>query len=290
MKKISLSSWAIPQQLEEFAAGIHKIGYDGVSLGGFKPYGAHPDLFDTPEKKAGLKKIFSDNSIIVADFAIDLWSLDFLTQTDQWMALYATFLDFAEDMDYRTIRIDTGSPPKLPEGMRYDAVKKRYIEKFKDMAKQAAAKDMLVVWEFEPGFILNEPANIIEVVKAVNEPNFKLLFDSCHAYNCVRGSRHIEAGKTLKGGILEFIEMAKDEIGLVHLIDSDGTLNETGTSTHAPFGQGYINFDEVIPALLDVANYKNDWWAIDLCEWPDAWAVAEDCFRFVDALNKKYCK
>ncbi|NLF28959.1 MAG: sugar phosphate isomerase/epimerase, partial [Clostridiales bacterium] len=69
-----------------------------------------------------------------------------------------------------------------------------------------------------------------------------------------------------------------------------GTLNETGTSTHAPFGDGYINFDEVIPALLNVGEYKCDWWAIDLCEWPNAWEVAEDCFKFVDALNKKYCK
>lgn len=76
----------------------------------------------------------------------------------------------------------------------------------------------------------------------------------------------------------------------MHLIDCDGTLNETGTSTHAPFGQGYINFDEVLPALMDVGGYKGDWWAIDLCEWPNAWEVTEECFKFVDALNKKYCK
>lgn len=82
--------------------------------------------------------------------------------------------------------------------------------------------------------------------------------------------------------------MAKDRIGLVHVIDSDGTLNETGTSTHAPFGDGNINFDEVIPAFLHEANYKGDWWAIDLCEWPNAWEVAEDCFKFVDKFNKKY--
>ncbi|OPZ69608.1 MAG: hypothetical protein BWY81_00360 [Firmicutes bacterium ADurb.Bin467] len=84
--------------------------------------------------------------------------------------------------------------------------------------------------------------------------------------------------------------MAKGRLGLVHLIDSDGTLNDTGTSTHAPFGQGYIDFDEVIPAILNVAGYETDWWAIDLCEWPNAWEVAEECFKFVDLLNRKYCK
>jgi sugar phosphate isomerase/epimerase len=84
--------------------------------------------------------------------------------------------------------------------------------------------------------------------------------------------------------------MCKDEIGIVHLIDSDETLNEANTSTHAPFGLGVINFDEAIPALLDKANYKADWWAIDLCEWPDALKVMADSKAFVDKLNEKYCQ
>ena len=98
-----------------------------------------------------------------------------------------------------------------------------------------------------------------------------------------------EEGCKLEGGIMEFIRMAKGRIGLVHVIDCDGTLNETGTSTHAPFGEGFINFDEVIPALLHEADYKGEWWAIDLCEWPDAWAVTAQCKAFVDKFNKKFC-
>ncbi|NLT98199.1 MAG: sugar phosphate isomerase/epimerase, partial [Christensenellaceae bacterium] len=74
------------------------------------------------------------------------------------------------------------------------------------------------------------------------------------------------------------------------LIDSDGTLNVAETSTHAPVGDGVIDFDVVIPALLDIAGYKGDWWAIDLCEWPDAWNATARCKAFVDALNEKYCK
>ena len=161
---------------------------------------------------------------------------------------------------------------------------------FKEMAKEAAALGFDVVWEFEPGFMINEPKNVIELVDAVDEPNFSLLFDTCHAYNCAMGHRHLEPGLKLGGGIMEFIRMCKDRIGLVHVIDSDGTLNDTGTSTHAPFGDGFINFDEVIPALLHEAGYQGDWWAIDLCEWPDAWAVAEDCYRFVDKFNRKFGK
>lgn len=291
MKKISLSSWAIPQPLPELVVGAKRIGYDGISLGGFPPFGAHPDLVDTQQKKDGLVKLFKDNNMEVADYALDMWKYDALKQTREWRAEYTRALKLAKELALTKImRIDTCTPPILPEGMTYDEVKAFFVKHFKEMAKEAAALGFDVVWEFEPGFMINEPKNVIELVDAVNEPNFSLLFDTCHAYNCAMGHRHIEKDMTLKGGIMEFVRMAKDRIGLVHVIDSDGTLNDTGTSTHAPFGEGHINFDEVIPALMDEAGYKGEWWAIDLCEWPDAWSVAEDCYKFVDAFNRKFSK
>jgi endonuclease IV len=138
--------------------------------------------------------------------------------------------------------------------------------------------------------MLNKPSEVVEVYRSVDEKNFALMFDTCHAHmSAVNGARHIGEKEILKGGIIEFIEMVKDMIGIVHLIDSDNTLHGDETSTHAPFGQGVINFDEVIPALLHKGNYRNDWWEIDLCFWPDAWNATEMCKKFVDQLNLKYC-
>jgi sugar phosphate isomerase/epimerase len=173
MKKISLSSWAIPMELPAFSEEIKKIGFDGISLGGFKPFGAHPDFYDTPEKRDALKKMFSKTEIEVADYAIDLWSINSLKSRAEWLALYDRFLEFADEMDFRLVRVDTGSEPILPAGMSYPEVKKQVVQNFKQMARKAAAKNIDVLWEFEPGFIVNEPANVIEVVKAVDEPNFK---------------------------------------------------------------------------------------------------------------------
>jgi hypothetical protein len=71
------------------------------------------------------------------------------------------------------------------------------------------------------------------------------------------------------------------------LIDSDGTLHDDETSTHAPFGDGVLDF----PALLTELNESgcpSDWWAIDLCFWPDAWAVTERCKQAVDGLNARF--
>lgn len=291
MKKISLSSWAIPQPLPELVKGAKEIGYDGISLGGFPPFGAHPDLVDTPEKKKALVKVFKDAGMEVADYALDMWKYDSLKKTREWRAEYSRALKCAADLGLTKImRVDTCTPPVLPEGMRYDEVKAFFVKHFKEMAQEAAGYGFEVVWEFEPGFIINEPANVAALTEAVGEPNFSLLFDTCHAHNCSLGLRHVEKGMALPGGIMEFIGMCRNKIGLVHLIDSDGTLNDTGTSTHAPFGQGHIDFDQVIPALLEVAGYKGEWWAIDLCEWPNAWEVAEDCYKFVSRLNRKYCR
>jgi len=298
MKKVSIGSWAYvfgafaddPILLPRLCEKLSELGFDGISMGGFKPH-AHPDLYDTPEKRKELKKLLADYNLEVADYAADTWSADSLKSNKDWMALYDNSLKFMADMGWKIIRIDSGAPPILPDNMSYEAVKDFIKEMFIKCAQHAADYGIQVVWEFEPGFIINEPKNIVEVVKDVGQKNFSLLFDTCHGHmSAVVGARHIEPGCTLEGGIPEFCEMIKGHVGLVHLIDSDGTLNVAETSTHAPFGDGVIDFDVVIPALLDIAGYKGDWWAIDLCEWPDAWNATARCKAFVDALNEKYCK
>lgn len=289
MKKVSIGSWAIPQDIHELCRGAKKLGFDGISLGGFAPYGANSHLLKTREEVDAYKKAFTDNGLSVADYAIDLWAFDALGQTEQWRAAYREALEFAASFGMTDIiRVDTDAKPALVPGMDYSSIKKFYIRNFKEMAKEAASYGFQVVWEFEPGFIVNEPSNVIEVVKGVEEDNFSLLFDTCHAFNCALGLNGIEP-EVLSGGIMEFIEKAKGYIGFVHVIDADGTLNHDNTSEHVPFGDGKIDFDRVIPALMEVGGYRGDWWAIDLCEWPDAWGVTEKCKQFVDALNEKFC-
>jgi sugar phosphate isomerase/epimerase len=66
--------------------------------------------------------------------------------------------------------------------------------------------------------------------------------------------------------------MCKDKVGLVHIIDNDGSLYAGFTSMHNAFGTGNIDFDRVMPALRDLANYNGEWWVVDLvhrlvCSW-----------------------
>lgn len=297
MKKVSIGSWAFtgenfadnPIDLVTVVEELHKLGFDGISMGGFEPH-ANPKRYNTPEKRAELAKLLNDNKLGVADYAADLWSVDSLKQSEEWIALFEEAAEFCDQMGFKTIRVDSGTQPILPEGMTYEQCRAKIVDNFKRIAKIAQQYDQQVVWEFEPGFMINEPKYIVETFEAVNEPNFKVLFDTCHAYmSSVKGSRHIEEDK-LEGGVLEFIELLGDRIGFVHLIDSDGTLNVTDTSTHVPFGEGNVDFDQVIPALLEKANFDGEWWAIDLCEWPDAWNAIRKCKEAVDGFNEKFCK
>ena len=54
-----------------------------------------------------------------------------------------------------------------------------------------------------------------------------------------------------------------------------------------PYESDPIDFDQVMPALA-AEDLPDDWWTIDLCFRPDAWAATAECKRFVDGLNEKF--
>ena len=85
----------------------------------------------------------------------------------------------------------------------------------------------------------------------------------------------------------EEVQKLKGKITHVHLIDSDGTLNEHNTSTHNPFGTGKLNFDELTPELMK-CGVPHDWWCVDLCFWPNAWDVTAQSKKYLDGLRAKY--
>jgi sugar phosphate isomerase/epimerase len=165
------------------------------------------------------------------------------------------------------------------------------VRAFDLCSKLAANRGIRICWEFEPGFPLNKPSEIVGLVDAVRakgNPNFGVLFDTCHAHMCAAvGANQLGEKETLPGGELELLERLKGKITHIHLIDSDGSINEHNTSTHNPFGTGRLNFDKLIPALMK-AGVPNDWWCVDLCFWPNAWDVTADSKRFLDKMRQKY--
>jgi len=155
-----------------------------------------PTLAETKEKRQKLRKEVSDHGLQFSALAADLWSQKLWSVEDSgpFIAAFAKNLIFAEDLGIDTIRVDTvepvkkvkelGLPPKAAAGLIFARVAKA----FDLCAKLAASRGVRICWEFEPGFPINKPSEIVELVGVVrdemNNPNFGVLFDTCHAHMC----------------------------------------------------------------------------------------------------------
>lgn len=306
-KRISIGTWAYsigpyadsPVPFTEVVEKLHALKFDGLELGGF---GVHPnpDLQKTPEERAKVRELWESRGMGCSGLAADLWSEKLITAPDDssYMATFRKNVKFCNDLGIEVIRVDTTEDPgvlgqikgepKKETIVDYDAALKRVATTWRRCAQEAGDAGVRVVWEFEPGFAFNKPSDVLKVLDAVDHDNFLLMFDTCHANMvAVHGSRQPGERETLKGGIKELAEKVKGKIGRLHLIDSDDSLHDNHTSTHPPFGEGNLKFDEFMPAIV-AAGCPDDWWTIDLCFWPDAWKATEKCKQGIDELAKKY--
>ncbi|MDR3211819.1 MAG: sugar phosphate isomerase/epimerase [Planctomycetota bacterium] len=295
-RKISIGSWAYavgpyaknPVPLNQVVSELAKLGFDGVSMGGFKPH-AHPDLYPGASGPRRIKDLLFANRLEVVEFSPDFGGANPLLRKEDYLAAMRRNIEFMDACGFHILRVDTGGPPILPDGVTYDQAFGIILEVFQELCQLCAARHMSVTWEFEPGFLFNKPSEVLKMLNAVDRDNFNIMFDTCHAHMCgVVGARQMGEKETLAGGVKEFIDMLAGKIGVVHLIDSDNTLHNNETSTHAKFGAGFLDFDQIIPHLLTKGQYVFDWWVIDLCFWPDAWRVTAECKEFMDNLNLRY--
>ncbi len=280
-----------PVPLKILTERLEELNFQGIELVGMKPY-ADPEEISSSADRKTLKKMFNKHGLEISNYGADFKerspaSSDTEERTD-YKRLFIKNLAFCVDCEIPSMRVDTVDEPPLKPGVMYDDAWRRFVETWQEGAEQAQKEGILIVWEFEPGFQFNRPSEIVRMVEDVNHPNFKLLFDSCHAHMCAsQGARQEDPVETLAGDEVELAGRLQSRIGYVHLIDSDNTLHDGWTSTHAPFGTGVIDFDALTDAIIK-AGYKEEWWTIDLCFWPKAWDILEDSKRFIDSLLKRH--
>jgi sugar phosphate isomerase/epimerase len=302
VKRISIGSWAYtigpyaesPVDFETVCNKLCELKFDGVELGGFPPH-PNPDDVGAKEQRQQLAAEMKARGLAFSGLAANLWS-EHLIDTDDPTAYVAEFTKncaFCVDLGIRGIRVDTVQPPTIIDTLGYDTVFKRVTETFETCAKIAGDHGLYMTWEFEPGFALNKPSDVLRVLDAVNDPTFGVLYDTSHGHMLsVVGARQPGEKETLAGGQVEFISKLSGRINHIHFIDSDNTCHKDAdgndeTSMHLPFGKGLVDFDAVAPKLA-AENTGHDWWTIDLCFWPDAWTATEECKTFMDQLNAKY--
>lgn len=284
-KKTSIGGWAYiwggyeesPIPLKTVVEKLSSLGFNGIEMAAFPPH-LEPN---TKEKRKEIKKMLDDHGLEVSGLAAPFPS-PATSKKDDYIDAVKSNLEICIDLGIPKLRVDSVDPPtKIPDGMDYETCFSKVAEVWNNAADICMKSNVKLIWEFEPGFLFNKPGEVTRMVYKVDHSNFSILFDSCHGYMCsVIGARQLGDKETLPGGVVQFAHMLTGKIGHIHLIDSDGTLHDGETSTHAPLGTGVIDFDKVIPAILE-AGYTDEWWTIDLCFWPKALDVTEDNKNFI---------
>jgi sugar phosphate isomerase/epimerase len=293
--KISLGSWAFsfgpfqedPWPFSHVLRFAAEAGYDGVEINGFQPH-PHPDDYDTPAKCHGLVHAIEGWGLGISGYAPAFVGLPpALVEAEAYLGFFRRCLAFCSRCGIGTLRVDTVSPPGALPADEYEARFARLVATWRRAAEEAGAAGVLLAWEFEPGFWLNKPSEVRRVVEAVGHDNFRLLFDTSHAYmGATVGARHTGHKELLPGGAVEYARVLGDAVGHLHLIDSDGTLHDNETSTHAAFGHGKVDFPAVLRALKPALD-RLPWWCVDLCFNPDTPTAGREAVPFVRRLMRE---
>jgi sugar phosphate isomerase/epimerase len=287
--KLSLGSWAFsfgpfsnePWPFSRVLEFIAEAGYDGVEINGFRPH-PHPDEYDTPAKCKELVNKIEGYGLGISGYAPPFGDVPpAQVDTETYLRAFRKSLIFCENCGIGTLRIDTVSLPEALAPAEYEARFKCLTKAWHLATEEAAKLGVRVVWEFEPGFWLNKPSEVRRVVEAVDHQNFKLLFDTSHAYmGAVIGARQTGNKELLSGGVAEYGRLLGPMVGHLHLIDSDGSLHNNETSTHVAFGQGKIDFMGVLAALKPVIS-NLPWWCVDFCFNPQTPTAGKDAVPIV---------
>jgi sugar phosphate isomerase/epimerase len=293
--RLALGSWAFtfgpfadqPWPFERVLDYVAQAGYDGVEINGFRPH-PHPADYDTPEKCRELRQTIEARGLGISGYAPSFVDVPpAVVETEAYRQVLRQCLAFCVRCQIGTLRVDTVSPPDPLPPAEYEARFARLCRTWHAAAQESAQAGVRLVWEFEPGFWLNKPSEVARLAPAVDHENFKLLFDTSHAYmGAVVGARQAGAPERLPGGVAEYARLLSPWIGHFHLIDSDGSLHHNETSTHTAFGEGQVNFAEVLAVLRPVIGGL-PWWCVDFCFNPQTPTLAKTAVPFVRRLMRE---
>jgi sugar phosphate isomerase/epimerase len=292
---IGMGTWAYTcdahRQVDDVARQLAQEGYDGLELDGGDTYFS-PTNYPTSADRRGLVERFCDLGVTPCGYNPPFYDVPPTSSEPDIRRQFAerakAAIDFAADCEMPTVRVDTAVAPPGPDDIPASDATNRLVEAWRLMAEHAASRGVSVVWEFEPGFMRNRPSEILNLIESVNHPSFTTLYDSCHAHMCAAvGARQEPPVETLPGGEIEMAERLRGRIGLIHLIDSDNSIHDEFTSTHAPFGRGVIDFDKLM-GVLKTVEYENPWWTVDLCFWPDPERESTSSLRFIRDLMSRH--
>jgi hydroxypyruvate isomerase len=222
--RFSVMLWTLEKQapFDQCIEMVAAAGYQGVELVGDFQNWSSQDVQRVMKKMQALELEFDLLSGVKAGFADPAGGTEFLAQA-------AIQLQHAHDLNSPQINLKSGN--RL-DGVSPDAQHAASIENLKRAAELAGEHHVQIVIEpidllENPKMYLTSVSEAFAIVRAVNSPWVKVLYDFYHEQ---RGS----------GNLIEKLEQNIAQVGLVHIADVPGR--------HEP-GTGEIDYSNIYRKL-----------------------------------------
>src|SRR5438093_1188446 len=228
---LSIMLWTVYKDLpfEQRLEKVAEVGYQAVEL--VKEFENWTDA-DSPRANSKKRSLG-----ITFDATAGVWTgIADPRARDKFVADLKNFLPIAEKLECSAIIVLSGN---RVEGLSHDAHHEACIEALKrgaDLAAKQKAALLLenIDQEENPKYYLTSVAEGFEIIRKVNHPNVKFLYDFYHE-------------QIAEGNLIEKLEKNIDLIGLVHIADVPGR--------HEP-GTGEINYANIFKTLGEL-NYRH---------------------------------
>jgi len=234
--RFSFMLWALEKQalFDRCVEWVAEAGYRGVELVGEFQSWSPAEGAATMARMRSLGMVFDAMSGVKAGFAVP-------EQTEAFRTQFTTQMRFAKELECPKIILLSG---KRVDGLGAGIQRQTSIDTLKWAAEKAAKEQIDIV--IEPIDLLENPTIYLasvtdgfEIVRAVDSPNVKVLYDFYHEQRSF-------------GNLIEKLEKNIDWVGLVHLADVSGR--------HEP-GTGAIDYRSIYRKLAEL-NY-NHWIAME---------------------------
>jgi len=234
--RFSVMLWALEKlaPFERCVEWVAEAGYQGVELVGEFQKWSPPERAAILTRMRRLGLVFDAMSGVKAGFAVP-------EQTEVFRMQFTEHLQSAAELDCSKVILLSG--PRVV-GLGDDVQRQTSIENLTWAAERAAKAHVDIV--IEPIDLLENPTIYLttvtdgfEIVKAVNSPQVKVLYDFYHEQRSF-------------GNLIEKLEKNIDWVGLVHVADVPGR--------HEP-GTGEIDYGSIYRTLVKL-NYGH-WIAME---------------------------
>jgi len=245
-------------------------GFDGVELVQGWPMGDYPGA-DEVDRVAALCRQYAGFGLQV--FSIQLGA-DGAFDPDEamrrrWLVTFRERIRLARQLGCSCVGL---WPYGGLRGQTIDHALDRLSASFCEAGRIAGDHGLIAAFEIEPPFVFNTAEHLLRIHRQADHPALKVIYDPSH-FDLMNGSTGRPHELLLRVGV--------DNIGYLHLTDTDGTLRDGGTSKHLACGDGHANIPESLRILRE-GGFRG-WIMVDAWEIPDPYDACIKAKRMMDA-------